>query len=373
MKLIAVAALLTVLAMSSAHNAFASDLLHVAATTVSPAETLSPTQMRGVHMTLWDDSDTRYKEVYFDWLKSDGINSIMLDFGWNKLEPTKGVYDQNYLAKMDRFVEKAKARGIYVILRMHKWPYPNAYQAQQPSNPWLLGYPAWLRNTPDFWENVGNCWDNYVAMWTMLAGRYKNEPYVAGFDLFGEPGNDVGPGIYDSSDQDWLTWNCNTGRKVMEVLFDKDRLYERTINAIHSVSGKLVVVEPFAFEFAYVKTPGGTRTVAQRPNSENFAIGQSVYEWYQFEWLDKAVANSWNVPFIATEFGVKPAIIDSPEPANVAWVDQACQAFAARNMGWFYWYLGPGPANNDWNLIDQTDDSLSPILTHTLSEYAHKA
>ena len=291
-------------------------ILLLGSTTTIGVASISPkrryqTSMAGVHMTLWDDSDTRFKDVYFDWLKGYGINSIMLDFGWNKLEPTKGVYDQNYLAKMDRFVEKAKARGIYVTLRMHKWSYPDAYQAQEPTNAWLLGYPAWLKNTPDFWENVGNCWDNYVAMWTMLATHYRNEPYVAAFDLFGEPGNDVGPGIYDPSGQGWLTWDCNTGRKVMGVLFDNNRLYERTINAIHSVADKPAIIEALAFEFAYVKTPGGARSAAQRPNSNNFAIGQSVYEWYQFNWLDgnKAIADSWNVPFVATEFGVQVAVI----------------------------------------------------------------
>jgi hypothetical protein len=326
-------------------------------------------------MILWDDSDTRFKEVYFDWLKSYGINSIMLDFGWNKLEPTKGAYDQNYLGMMDRFIQKAKARGIYVTLRMHKWSYPDAYQSQELGNAWLLGYPVWLKNTPDFWENVGNCWDNYVAMWTMLATRYKNEPYVAGFDLFGEPGNDVGPGIYDSSDQDWLTWNCNTGRKVMGVLFDKDRLYERTINAIHSIGNKLVIIESFGgANLKYIKTPGAPPdldkygTLPQRPQSQGFAVGQSVYEWFHFDWLDgqKADTDSWNVPLLATEFGVEVAIIDSPEPNKVAWVEQARQAFAAKKLGWFYWGFGPGP-NNDFSLVHETDDSVSPILSSALS------
>ena len=318
-------------------------------------------------MTLWDDSDTRYKDVYFDWLKGYGINSIMLDFGWNKLEPTKGVYDQNYLAKMDRFVQKAKARGIYVTLRMHKWSYPDAYQAQEPTNVWLLGYPAWLNNTPDFWENVGNCWDNYVAMWTMLATHYRNEPYVAAFDLFGEPGNDVGPGIYDPPGVETGNWASNTSRKVMGVLFDNNRLYERTINAIHSVADKPAIIEAaFGLDFTYAKNPGDTeQAVARRPDSGNFAIGQSVYGSYQFGWLDgnKAIADSWNVPFVATEFGVQVAVIKSPDPAKVAWVQQACQAFAARNMGWFYWGFGPGPSG-DFNLVDEKTDTVSPILCY---------
>jgi len=325
-------------------------------------------------MILWDDSDTRYKQAFFDSLKNYGMNTIMLDFGWNKLEPTKGVYDQNYLGKMDNFVEKAARAGIYIILRMLKYPYPIAYQVQYPGNPWLLAYPAWLNNTPGFWENDQNCWDRYVAMWTMLATHYANATYVSGFDLFGEPGTDIGPGIYDPTGVNPQTWQSNTCRKVMGVLFDNDRLYERTMNAIRPISDKLIIIEGFSQGILnYLKNVGDTqRTITRRPQSQNFAVGQSVYDPYQFVWLDgqKAITDSWNVPFVAAEFGVKVAIIDSPQPANVDWVNQACLAFASRNMGWFYWLFGPGPSTNDWNLVDQTDNSVSPILSNVLSTQA---
>jgi hypothetical protein len=210
-------------------------------------------------------------------------------------------------------------------------------------------------------------------MFTMLAGRYRDEPYVVAFDLFGEPGNDIGPGIYDPPGKNWLTWDCGTCRKVMGVLFDKDKLYERTINAIHSVSNKLVILEGFAYDFRYIKNAGDKmRSTVQRPNSDNFAIGQSVYEWFKFEWLDgnKGVADSWNVPFLATEFGVESSDVDSPAPDKVAWVEQACQEFASRGMGWFYWGFGPG--KGDFNLVDETDKSQSPILTLVLPTYASK-
>lgn len=328
-------------------------------------------RLTGVHMTLWPDSDERHKEKYFDWLKNWSINIIMLNFGWNFLEPTKGVYDQEYLAKMDRFIVKARARGIYVVLRMHKWSHPWAYQADYQPWPesWIVGYPTWIEHTPDFWENVGNCWDNYIAMWTMLAERYKNEPYLAGFDLFGEPGNDIGP-VY--GDSDWETWDCNACRKVMKVLFDEDKLYERTINAIHFVCRKVVIIEGFAYGiFRYIKNVGDTeRTDATKPNSQNFAIGQSVYDWFLFEWLEdiKSLANMWNVPCVATEFGVQVDTIDSPPSTKIAWVEQACQEFAKRNMGWFYWYFGPGP-DDSFNLVHEVTDAVSPILSDTLATY----
>ena len=323
--------------------------------------------IRGVHMTLWDDSDTRYKPAYFDWLQEYGINSIMLDFGWNKLEPVKGVYNQSYLNAMDTFIQNAKARGITVVLRMHKWPYPNGYQAQEPNNIWLLGYPAWLNNTPDFWENVGNCWDNYVAMWTMLATRYKNEPSIVGFDLFGEPGNDIGPVLGDNGTS-WWTWDSNAARLTMAVLFDNNRLYERTINAIHSITAKTIIIESFGGGvLGYAKTPGGPLTMASEPQSQNFVVGGSIYQDIQWAWVDnwKAEAGSWNVQFLATEFGVKEANITQPDPNDVVWVQQACQHFTANVMGSFYWGFGPGP-NGDYNLVRDTDGAISPILTDTL-------
>ena len=332
-------------------------------------------RLTGVHMTLWLDSDERYEEKYFDWLRDWNINTILLNFGWNFLEPTKGVYDQEYLGKMDRFVDKAKTRGIYVILRMHKWAYPDAYQAQYPDNPWILGFPAWIDDTPDFWENVGNCWDNYVSMWTLLAEHYKDEPYVAGLNLFGEPGTDIGPGIYDPVGMDWQTWGCKTCRKVMGVLFDEDKLYERTTNAIHSLCPKVVIIEGFAYGILrYLKNANDTkRTDATKPNSSNFAIGQSVYSWFLFEWLDgdlKAMANIWDIPCMATEFGVQVDQIESPQSEKVTWVERACQAFSTRNMGWYYWGFGPGPGG-DFNLVEEFTDTVSPILSEILPVYSY--
>jgi endoglycosylceramidase len=333
----------------------------------------SASNMTGVNMTLWDASDTRYKQAYFGLLKQYNVSYVMLNFGWNKLEPQKGVYNQSYLGEMDRFITKAKSAGIRIILRMHKYAYPNAYQAQQPGNIWILGYPAWINATPDFWENVDNCQANYVAMWTMLATRYKNEPYVVGFELFSEPGTDIGPGIYDPINASWQDWSSNTARKVMAVLFDKDKLYERTINAIHAITDKLVIIESFVGgSISYIKNVGDTqRTVPSKPDSWNFAVGQSVYEPYQFNWLDgqKNITNAWGVPLLATEFGVEVTTIASPLPDQVSWVQQACQAFGARSMGWFYWEFGPGP-DGDYNLVHATDDIVSPILTNTLSAFA---
>jgi hypothetical protein len=352
---------------SLTQNAFSSHSPQANVRTLSSLDALAVAQVRGVNTILWDDSDTRYKPVLFDWLQAYGIDYVMLNFGWNKLEPQKGVYNQSYLGEMDRFITKAKSAGIRIILRMHKYAYPNAYQAQQPGNIWILGYPAWINATPDFWENVDNCQANYVAMWTMLATRYKNEPYVVGFELFSEPGTDIGPGIYDPINASWQDWSSNTARKVMAVLFDKDKLYERTINAIHAITDKLVIIESFVGgSISYIKNANDTElTAAQKPNSENFAVGESVYEPYQFEWLDDnwLVAQAWNVPSIVTEFGVQVAVIDSPDAQEVAWVEEACGVFAARKMGWFYWELGPGP-NGDYNLVNEADNSSSTILCY---------
>lgn len=327
-------------------------------------------RLTGVHMTLWQDSGSRYKGAYFDLLENRSINAICLDFGWNFLEPQQGNYSQEYLGKMDWFINETKARGVYVILRMGKWSYPSAYQAVDPSNQWVLGFPAWLGNTPNFWENYSNCWGSFVATWTMLSDRYTNEPYVAGFDLITEPGNDIGPGIYDPVGVPWLTWDCNTCRKVMGVLFDIDKLYERTVNAIHSVSNKFVILEPFSCaSYGYVK-PGETQIAFPgKPNSQNFAVGESIYPYYDFAWLNgdlKAVSSLWNVPCVTTEFGVQVASIPSPAPESITWVENACQEFASRGMSWFYWGFGPGP-DGDYNLVRESDDAVSPILSTTLA------
>jgi hypothetical protein len=172
--------------------------------------------------------------------------------------------------------------------------------------------------------------------------------------------------------QTYTNWDSETARKVMGVLFDVDKLYEQTINAIHRVSNKFVIVEPFASaSYGYSKNYGGNLIFPIKPNSTNFAVGESIYQYYDFAWLDgdiKAVSTLWGVPSAVTEFGVPVSSIPSPPPSEVNWVSQACQQFATRGMNWFYWALGPGP-DGDYSLIRETDDATSPILTITLPQY----
>ena len=329
-------------------------------------------RLTGVHMLLWPDASTRYKQEYFSWLKGWGINTIMVDFGWNFLEPAKGNYSQDYLALMDNIVAEAKTDGIYVIFRMCQWGYPKAYQADFPPWPdsWILGFPTWIGQTPNFWENYDDCWSSYVAMWTMLARHYANEPYVASFDLFAEPGTDIGPGIYDPAGTVWAIWGSATCSKVTSVLFNTNKLYEKTINAIHDLSNKPIIIE--GFMGTYFKNVGDTNISLLKPNSQNFAIGFSVYDWWEFKWLDTeilSVAQAWNVPCMVTEFGVYVNKIVAPSYDEVAWVEQACQNFSIRGMSWFYWAFGPGP-DGGYNLVKDGTDDISPILSVSLPKYS---
>lgn len=150
----------------------------------------------------WDIHD-------FERLKHWGFNVVRLGIIWDGLEPEPGVYDTDYLSKIDQFIEFAKAMDIYVYLDMHQDLFSCRFSD---------GAPAWATLTDqlphiddgDIWSDAyftspsvqrsfDNFWDDkeapdgkgiqthYIELWQMIAKRYKAESNVIGYDLMNEP------------------------------------------------------------------------------------------------------------------------------------------------------------------------------------------
>ncbi len=57
---------------------------------------------------------------WLDLLSSWGFNMIRLTIFWEAIEPEPGLYDRLYLQKIEKMVDQASRRGIYVLLDMHQ-------------------------------------------------------------------------------------------------------------------------------------------------------------------------------------------------------------------------------------------------------------
>ena len=142
-----------------------------------------------------------------------GFNFVRYLTSWVAIEPQKGVFDENYLNELERRVNWYTSRQMYVMIDMHQDVYGAAVGGNGAPE-WACrtngaapidlpgGTPWWLKNIDptvvnswaNFWSytNHKDLQDHYMLTWQKIAEKFKNNPYVIGYDLMNEPwGGDV--------------------------------------------------------------------------------------------------------------------------------------------------------------------------------------
>ena len=141
-------------------------------------------------------------------LRDLGFNVIRLGIIWDGLEPEPGVYNEEYLGRLEEIVNLCAEHEIYVILDMHQDLYSVRYSdgapewatitdgLPEPSEVaiWSDAYmsPAVMRAFDHFWANdpapdgIG-LQDHFAKCWQTIARRFKNRPEILGYDLLNEP------------------------------------------------------------------------------------------------------------------------------------------------------------------------------------------
>ncbi|MFT4090985.1 MAG: cellulase family glycosylhydrolase [Asticcacaulis sp.] len=133
--------------------------------------------------TAWLDNHTTKADI--DAMKRWGFNSVRLPMHYNLYtlpvdqEPVAGAntWLEDGFRRTDQLIEWAKANDMYVILDLHAAPGGQGND---------LNISDRDPDKPSFWDDLAHQ-DKTVALWVRLAERYKNEPYVAGYDLINEP------------------------------------------------------------------------------------------------------------------------------------------------------------------------------------------
>lgn len=162
------------------------------------------------------EATTPFTEDDVEKIASYGFNVIRLNISWSALEPERGNYDSAYLKKIDNAVKWGEKHGVYIVIDMHQdgWWNVGSEKDQQcrPGTEPMWGYdgapewatitdgaprcqfqgrdisPAGNRAFEHFFFNTDGIRDALAETWGMLGGRYQDEPMVAGYDLFNEPG-----------------------------------------------------------------------------------------------------------------------------------------------------------------------------------------
>ena len=103
-----------------------------------------------------------------------GFNCMRVPFNGRLVEKAPYRYDRNGVRFLDRVIRWAGKCGIWVILDLHAAPGSQNHDWHGDS-----------AGKAELWTKE-NCQDRTLALWEFLADRYKNEEYVAGYDLLNE-------------------------------------------------------------------------------------------------------------------------------------------------------------------------------------------
>ncbi len=232
-----------------------------------------------------------------DSLAKWGFNSVRLPMHYNLFtlpiedEPVKG--SNTWLPKgftmVDNLLDWCESNNMYLILDLHAAP------GGQGANAAISDYDP---SKPSLWESQDNK-DKTIALWRKLAERYKDEPWIGGYDLLNE-----------------VNWNL-PGNTALRAL------YIAITNSIREVDTKHIIFiegNDFANNFNGL-TPAWDDNMAY-----SFHKYWSFNDTSSIQWvLD--LRNQQNVPLWMGEAG---------ENSNV-WFTEAIKLFEDNNIGWSWW------------------------------------
>jgi endoglycosylceramidase len=259
----------------------------------------------------FDFTDATYEQAlgsYMDRAAGWGVDVMRVPFMWAAVEPTQGADDAAFLARFDRLLDAAWARGIRTVIDFHQDVYAENFCGD--------GFPAWTLPDPKpaphhdcqswvtqystqpvmsafdrFWT-TGSVQTAYLALWDRLAARYKDHPGVIGF----EPINEPSPGSANADD-----WETTTLSSFFTMMTSKLRAAAPSTLVFIDLTGS-----DGAFLISKVQRPSGPGSdgVVFAPHFYPFLAGDAATTMTQMQtWA--TIGSQWNTPTFVGELGVK--------------------------------------------------------------------
>ena len=249
------------------------------------------------------------EEFYDAWLanhvsKSDidllaewGFNSVRLPMHYNLYtlpiedEPVEGEntwIDKGFVLT-DSLISWCAQNNIYVVLDMHATPGGQGYDS---------GISDYDPTKPSLFESEANQ-EKLASLWKQLAIRYKDEPWVAGYDLINEP-----------------NWDLPGGTLLRTI-------YERVTDSIRTIDTEhILFIEGnwFANDFTGL-TPPWDDEIVYSPHKYWSVNDQASIQWV----LD--LRDTYDRPLYLGESG---------ENSN-QWFRDAIALLEGENIGWAWW------------------------------------
>ncbi len=108
-------------------------------------------------------------------IADSGANSIRLALNYRDLEQSPFSYNVKNISLLDRVIDWCQKHGVYVILDLHLVP------GIQNTHDFVVN----RTDSADFWHRQ-EYHERFYALWTYLAGRYRDRTIVAGYDIMNE-------------------------------------------------------------------------------------------------------------------------------------------------------------------------------------------
>jgi aryl-phospho-beta-D-glucosidase BglC (GH1 family) len=121
------------------------------------------------------------------YIHSLGLNLVRIPVNYHLFEDdmNPGVINEGAFAYLDSVIKRCARHQIYTIIDLHALP---GAQNQH----WHSDNPT---HVASFWIHK-DFQDRALKLWEVIAKRYKNEPWVAGYDLINEPADPTGEKVF---------------------------------------------------------------------------------------------------------------------------------------------------------------------------------
>lgn len=289
--------------------------------------------------------DNYWTEADFDFCKELGMNCIRLPFWYRNLVDENGEFYPDFSKRMDWFVEEAGKRQIYVILDMHGAP-----GSQNGSDHSAKDGGDHKEEASGFFfgDKAGENQELYYKIWEGLAEHYKDNPWVAGYDLLNEP---------------YCTYRYNSSKSADELHQMLWEIYDTAYERIRKIdSNHLIIME-------------ATWDPVDLPAPEEYGWENIMYEYHNYLYddydneagrqitnmqnkLDLIASADYNVPSYMGEF----AYFNNLE----AW-DEGIALVNDCGLNWTTWTYKVVDEYGNWGLRNQKNANLN-LETASLEE-----
>ena len=239
------------------------------------------------------------RKIDLDSMKQWGFNLVRAPIHYNlftepienELSPFAYTEKEKGFILLDSLLKWCKQNEIYLMIDLHAAPGGQGYNAD------ISDYDP---SKPSLWESQYNQ-HKTVELWKRIAKRYKNEEWIAGYDLINEP-----------------NWDIPGGVLLRE-------LYEQITEAIRGEGDNhILFIEGnwFANDFTGL-TPPWDDNFVYSPHKYWSPVDQGYLDWML------PLRDSLNVPLFIGETG---------ENSNF-WYRDAVKVFEENGIGWAWWTL----------------------------------